>query len=87
MLACAEIEKNTILFAKAVDHFLVMNLKDWIELQLNWILNFPFCLIRKQQTPDNTIRTILYWYKVETHSIPDQKEVENLTDLNVDAMQ
>ncbi len=27
------------------------------------------------------------WYIVETHSIPDKKEVENLTDLNVDAYQ
>jgi hypothetical protein len=38
MLACAENrEEENILFAKAVDHVLVMNLKDWIEcsLQLN----------------------------------------------------
>jgi hypothetical protein len=34
-----------------------------------------------------TIRTVSYWYLVETHSIPDQNEVENLTDLNVDATQ
>ncbi len=38
-------KKKKNLFAKAVDHVLVMNLtrKDWIEcsLQLNWILNFP----------------------------------------------
>ncbi len=27
------------------------------------------------------------WYIIETHSIPDIKEVENLTDLNVDATQ
>jgi hypothetical protein len=27
------------------------------------------------------------WYKVETHSIPDKKEVENLTDFHVDATQ
>ncbi len=27
------------------------------------------------------------WYIVETHSIPDKNEVENLTDLNVDATQ
>jgi hypothetical protein len=40
---------------KAVDHVLVMNLKDWIEcsLQLNLILNFRFHLIRKQETHDN----------------------------------
>ncbi len=25
------------------------------------------------------------WYIVATHSIPDKKEVENLTDLNDDA--
>ncbi len=39
-------KKINFLFAKAVDHVLVMNLKDWIEcsLQLNWILNFPFHL-------------------------------------------
>ncbi len=30
---------------------------------------------------------MLYWYIVETHSIPDQKEVEKLTDLNVNATQ
>jgi hypothetical protein len=27
------------------------------------------------------------WYIVETHSILDRNEVENLTDLNVDATQ
>jgi hypothetical protein len=27
------------------------------------------------------------WYIVETHPIPDKNEVENLTDLNVDAKQ
>jgi hypothetical protein len=27
------------------------------------------------------------WYTVQTHSIPDKKEAENLTDLNVDAKQ
>ncbi len=48
--------KKKNLVARAVDHVLVMNLKDWLEysLQLNWILNFLFHLIRKQQTHDNT---------------------------------
>ncbi len=54
-LPALKIEKKDIPFANLVGQVLVMNLKDWIEcsLQLNWILNFPFHLIRKQQTHDN----------------------------------
>ena len=38
--------------AKAVDHVLVMSLKDWIECSMQ-LLNFPFHLIRNQQTHNN----------------------------------
>ncbi len=66
-----------------VGHVLVKNLKDWIEwsLQLNWILN-------SKHMGDMTIQIYNQnWYIVETHSILDRNEVENLTDLNVDATQ
>ncbi len=55
-LPVLKIEGKQYLVAWAVDHVLVMNLKDWVEcsLQLNWILNIPFHLIRKQLTHDNT---------------------------------
>jgi hypothetical protein len=55
-------------------------------------LNSELSLSSDQKTANTwqykvTIRIISYWYIVETHSIPDQNEVENLTDLNVDATQ
>jgi hypothetical protein len=78
-----------------MDHVLVMNLKDWLEcsLQLNWILNFVFHLIRKQQTHNNTKLhseqfgsiLVLVYSRNSFHSC--KKEVKNLTDLNVDATQ
>ncbi len=58
----------------------------FIAIKLNSELSFS----SDQKTANTrqykaTIKTIWYWYIVETHSIPDKKEVENLTDLNVDA--
>jgi hypothetical protein len=55
-------------------------------------LNSELSLSSDQKTANTrqykvTIRTISYWYLVETHSIPGQNEVENLTDINVDAIQ
>jgi hypothetical protein len=56
------------------------------------ILNSELSLSSDQKSANTwqykvTIRTVSYWYLVETHSIPDQNEVKNLTDLNVGATQ
>ncbi len=63
---------------------------DWVFVAIK--LNSELPLSSDQKTANTsqykvTIRTVSYWYLVETHSIPDQNEVENLTDLNVDATQ
>jgi hypothetical protein len=60
---------------------------DWMLIAIK--LNSELSLSPDQKTANTwqhkvTMRTISYWYIVETHSIPDKKEVESLTDLNVE---
>jgi hypothetical protein len=63
---------------------------DWMFIAIK--LNSELSLSSDEKTANTwqfkvRIRTVSYWYLVETHSIPDQNKVENLTDLDVDATQ
>ncbi len=64
---------------------------DWMFIAIT--LNSELSFASDQKTAANTwqfkftIRAIWYLLIVETHSIPDKKEDDNLTEINVDATQ